>query len=414
MSSAALENGHTRRNIGGALWHSAFLALGMALTQPTTVISAFVAELTGSTVWVGGLATVLTIAGTLPQLSVARLIEPRPRKMPYLLLAIYLRVASWAALAVLIYTIGGSHPNALAWALVGLLAVFYAGGGIGGVPYTDIIGKIVPPRRRGAFFGSRAALSGPLSVGAALLARHVLATASYPTNYALLFGLAAVALLIASLGFLVIREPPRSDGDDRVRRWQEYKGQLRNTAKRLRGLVIVQLLTGFTLMAIPFYVVYAKQELNAPPGAVGWFILAQVLGGIISNLLWARLVDRYSSQRMLTVCATISALTPLLAVALGPVGWYGLLPVVFVSGATMNGRGVGFSSALLELSPTTERPTYSALDATLVLPVAFLSLLGGVLLQHWSYNGVFVLASAFITLGAVMAHRMRIEQGEEA
>ncbi len=251
-------------------------------------------------------------------------------------------------------------------------------------------------------------------MGAALLARHVLATASYPTNYALLFGLAAVALLIASLGFLVIREPPRSDGDDRVRRWQEYKGQLRNTAKRLRGLVIVQLLTGFTLMAIPFYVVYAKQELNAPPGAVGWFILAQVLGGIISNLLWARLVDRYSSQRMLTVCATISALTPLLAVALGPVGWYGLLPVVFVSGATMNGRGVGFSSALLELSPTTERPTYSALDATLVLPVAFLSLLGGVLLQHWSYNGVFVLASAFITLGAVMAHRMRIEQGEEA
>ena len=72
-----------RRNFIGGLWHGAFLALGMALTQPTTVIAAFVAELTGSTVWVGGLSTVLTAAAALPQLFVARWVEPRPTKMPY-------------------------------------------------------------------------------------------------------------------------------------------------------------------------------------------------------------------------------------------------------------------------------------------------------------------------------------------
>jgi hypothetical protein len=156
------------------------LALGTALTQPDTVIASFVVELTGSTVWVGGLSTVLTVAGTLPQLFVARWIEPRPRKMPFLLLAIYLRVFSWGMLAWLIYTIGSERPRLLAWALAGLLAIFYAGGGLGGVPYTDIIGKIIPPGRRGAFFGGRQALAGPLAVGAALLARHVLAEGIYP------------------------------------------------------------------------------------------------------------------------------------------------------------------------------------------------------------------------------------------
>ena len=50
------------RNFISALWHGAFLALGMALTQPTTVVAAFVADLTGSTIWVGGLSTVLTVA----------------------------------------------------------------------------------------------------------------------------------------------------------------------------------------------------------------------------------------------------------------------------------------------------------------------------------------------------------------
>jgi hypothetical protein len=156
-----------RRNFLGGLWHGAFLALGMALTQPTTVIAAFVAELTGSTVWVGGLSTVLTAAAALPQLFVARWVEPRPTKMPFLLLAIYLRVASWAMLAWLVYAVGDSQPEVLAWALVGLLAVFYAGGGLGNIPYTDIIGKVIPASRRGTFFGGKEALAGPLSVGPA-------------------------------------------------------------------------------------------------------------------------------------------------------------------------------------------------------------------------------------------------------
>ena len=394
------------RSFFGALWHGAFLAMGMALTQPTTVIAAFVADLTGSTVWVGGLATVLTVAGALPQLFVARLIEPRPRKMPYLLLAIYLRVISWGALAVLIFTIGGSHPIALAWALVGLLTIFYAGGGLGGVPYTDIIGKVIPAERRGAFFGGRSALSGPLAVGAALLARHIMAHVGYPTNYALLFGLAAVALLVASIGFLVIHEPPRAGGDGHTRPWREYKGQLKQAAHRLRGLVGVQLLTGFSLMALPFYIVYARQELGAPQGAIGLFLLAQVLGGVLSNLAWARLVDRYGSGRMLTFCALTSTATPLLAIWLSRFGWAGMLAVIFLSGATMNGRDVGFSSALLELAPDAERPTYSALNGTLILPLAFLSLAAGLLLQYWSYQTLFLIAAAFVGVGALLTRRL--------
>ena len=395
-----------RRNFLSALWHGAFLALGIALTQPTTVISAFVADLTGSTVWVGGLSTVLTAAGALPQLIVARWIEPRPRKMPYLMVAIYLRVVSWGMLAGLTYAIGPSHPQLLAWVLVGLLALFYAGGGLGGVPYTDIIGKIIPPERRGAFFGGKQALAGPLSVGAALLARQILATTAYPANYALLFGLAAFSLLVASLGFWVIREPLRADADGRVASWREYAEQLREVAGRLRTLIGVQWLTGFSLMVLLFYVVYARQALGAPPRAIGWFMLAQVLGGVFGNLVWAWLVDQYGSRLMLSVCGTISMVTPLLAILLGQFGWIGLLPVIVLGGATFHGRQVGFSSALLEIAPTAERPTYSALNVVLILPVAFLSLIAGLLLERWSYPTLFVIAAGFIGMGVLLTQRL--------
>jgi len=395
-----------RRNFFGGLWHAAFLAVGMALTQPTTVIASFVAELTGSTVWVGGLSTVLTVAGVLPQLFVARWIEPRRTKMPYLMLAIYLRTASWAILAWLIFTIGASHPDLLAWSLVGLLAVFYAGGGLGGIPYTDIIGKVIPADRRGLFFGGKEALAGPLAVGAALLARRILADVPYPNNYALLFGLAAVGLAVASIGFWIIREPPREDAPGRPAPWRAYWRQLADTARRIKALVIVQLLTGFSLMALPFYVVYAREELGAPPGAVGWFLFVQVSGGVLADLLWARLVDRAGSRTMLTVCAVTSLAAPLLAIALGSLGWPGLLPTFFLVGAAFNGRRVGFQSALLEIAPAAERPTFSAMNAVLVLPVAFLPLLAGVLLKNWSYPVLFGFVAVFIALGAVWTRKL--------
>jgi hypothetical protein len=400
------EGAIAQRNFIGGLWHGAFLALGMALTQPTTIIAAFVAELTGSTVWVGGLSTVLTVAAALPQLFVARWVEPRRTKMPFLLLAIYLRTASWAVLAGLIYTLGANRPELLAWALVGLLAVFYAGGGLGNIPYTDIIGKVIPADRRGAFFGGKEALAAPLAVGAALLARQVLAGVDYPNSYALLFGLAAAGLAVASIGFWIIREPPRDGGAARPRPWNAYLAQLGSAAGRLKTLVVVQLLTGFSLGALPFYVVYARERLAAPPEAVGWFLFAQVTGGVLGNLLWARLVDRIGSRTMLTVCASGSALAPILAILLGSQGWAALLPTFFLVGAASNGRKVGFQSALLELAPAQERPTFAALNAVLILPIASLPLLAGLLLQQGSYTILFGLTAGFVAMGAVWSRRL--------
>lgn len=394
-----------RRNFIAGLWHGAFLALAMALTQPTTVISAFVADLTGSTIWVGGLSTVLVVAGTLPSIFVARWIEPKPRKQPYLVAAILLRAISWGILAWLIFTIGNKHPILMAWALVGMLAIFYAGGGIANIPYTDIIGKVIPRGKRGAFFGGRSALAGPLSIGSAFAAKQILAKVAYPNNYALLFGLAAVGLAIASLGFWAMKEPISTTVKNTVLPWHEYWQQLVHTSRKIKTLVAVQLLTGFSLMSMPFYVVFASENLHAPDEAVGWFLLVQVLGGTIASLFWARLVDRVGSRYMLFYCALISTSIPLLTIAFSSFGWLGLLPVFFLVGTILNGRDVGFQSALLELAPEEQRSSYAGLNAVLVLPVAFLSLAAGYFLQHWSYTTLFLMTAIFVGIGAAMTYR---------
>lgn len=403
--SAESELSTNRRNFIAGLWHGAFLALAMALTEPTTVISAFVADLTGSTIWVGGLSTVLVVAGTLPQIFVARWIEPKPRKLPYLIAAISLRVISWGTLAWLIFTIGDKHPTHMAWALVGMLTIFYAGGGIANIPYTDIIGKVIPAGKRGAFFGGRSALAGPLSIGSAFAATQILAKVAYPNNYALLFALAAAGLAIASLGFWAMKEPISTTVKNSVLPWHEYWHQLVFASRKIKTLIVVQLLTGFSLMSMPFYVVFARENLHAPDEAVGWFLLVQVLGGTIASLFWARLVDRAGSKRMLFYCALISTSIPLLAIALSSFGWVGLLPVFFLVGTILNGRNVGFQSALLELAPEEQRSSYAGLNAVLTLPIAFLSLAAGYFLQHWYYTTLFLVTAIFVGTGSAMIYR---------
>ncbi len=395
-----------KRNFFGGLWHGGFLALGNSMTQPQTVLAGFISDLTGSTVWVGGLTTVLSIAQVIPQVFAPRYIEPKQRKMPYLLAAIYIRVFSWALLSWLIYTIGSKNPQALAWALVLVLAVFYAGGGFGGIPYTDIIGKVIPPHRRGTFFASRSALGGLLALAGAYPVGYILKHLPYPNNYALLFALAATSLAVASIGFLIIREPPRPGGETDLPSWQEYWEHARGVAAHLGNLVTVYVLIGFGMMAMPFYVVFARRVLDAPRVVVAWFTAFQVTGGLLANLVWARLVDRYGSKRMIQVLSIVAAAAPLLAVILGRIGWEWLLPSVFLAGAALSGTNVGFSSALLEISPVEERPTYAGISNIMSIPLAFLPLVTGWLLKSDRYTLVFLGTTAFILVGALWTLRL--------
>jgi MFS family permease len=379
----------------GGVWHGAFLAIGMALVDPNAVLPAFIIDLTGSPIWVGGLAALLAVAAAMPQLFVARLVEPLRRKRPVLLTAIYLRAACWASLGLLIAAAGPGQPKLVLWGLVALLGLFSAGGALGGVPYTDIIGKVIPERRRGAFFASTQAAGKVFSVGAAVLAGVVL-TRTYPTNYATLFLLSALSLCIASLGIWAIREPLAEEPACRKMPWGSYVRSLREPFQALRGLVLVAWVTGFGLMAVPFYVVAAKQAFGAPPEATAWFIGALVAGALIGSLVWAQLVDRFGSRRMLLVCVIVSALTPLVALCAWVVGWPILVFVAGLVGATTAGRGVGFSSALLEIAPAERRPTYAATYALLGLPVAAMPLIGGIIVKWLSFEALFGLTALLL------------------
>lgn len=379
-------------NFVGGVWHGAFLAIGRSLVDTNTVIAAFIADLTGSSFWVGGLAALLTAAGAVPQVFVARFVEPLRHERGVLLVAIYLRSLCWACLGLLLSIAGMNHPRLILWGLVVLLALFSAGGALGGVPYTDIIGKVIPARMRGRFFAVRQASGSLLSIGAAALAGVVLRL-DYPTNYATLFFLSALSLSIASLGVWAMREPPATEAKGQRLDWVSYFRSLGEPLWAIRTLAVVSVSTGFCLMAMPFYIVAAKQVFGAPSEATAFCIGALVVGSLVGNLAWGKLVDQFGSRRMILSCALISAITPVIALSAWLVGWHVLVLVIGLTGATTAGRSVGFTSALLEVAPADRRAIYTATYALTYMPLAVMPLLGGAIAEASSFRILFTLTA---------------------
>lgn len=388
-------------DFAGGVWHGGFLAAGLALADPIALLPGFIDRLTGSAVWVGGLTSLMAAATAAPQILVARFVEPLRHKKPVLLLAVYVRAAAWGALAALVALGGSQRPGVLLASLVGLLTLFALAGAVGGVPYVDLIGKVIPRHRRGLFFASRQAAGSVLGLGASVLA-GVLLTLSYPGNYAALFAVSATLLVIASLGVWVVREPPSEVRP--VEPWSVWVASLKAPVGELLPLAGITWATSASFLALPTYVVVAISK-GAPDHAMAWFIAANVLGGLASNVVWARLVDTRGAPAMIRVCVSLAVLAPLLALISLRVGWPVLVGVMALAGATQTGRKVGFSAALLELAPPERRATYGATYALLCLPAAAMPLVGGLLVAWTSYATLFVITAVLLTAALVVVTR---------
>ena len=115
----------SRHNFIAFLWHALFLAFVTTFIDVNTVFSSLILKIGGSSVHVGLLTGVAVGLPLVTQLLFAGFLAGRPRKKPFLLMGIYLRVLSLAGMG---YTLGiaeKSDPSILMFTVflwVGLFA----------------------------------------------------------------------------------------------------------------------------------------------------------------------------------------------------------------------------------------------------------------------------------------------------
>ncbi|MDE0400005.1 MAG: MFS transporter [Candidatus Poribacteria bacterium] len=422
--------GDQRRNFRFALLQGTFMRINLAFADSSTVLPAFIHKLSGSDLLVGLTGSMMTAGWMWPQLLMSNLLEHRPRKMSFYALGMSVRVLAWLGIFFCTVTIGEQNPMLLAGSFLGLYFLSSSAMGVSTLPYMDIVSKAIEPQRRARFFSLRQLYGGFFAIWVGFLVRAVLGDESdftgilggitqafktstmyfigsicniktdlgFPYNYAFLFICSVTAAFLSFVSFLGVREPihPVQATRQPISQHLKQGPHFLRTDANYRRFIHFRVFAHISGMASPFYIPYALDELGFSDATIGFFIVSSALSGVVSNTMWGYVGEKYGVRWVLIITAGMMGIPPILAFSSGILPISLQMPAFFlifiVGGILGNGMMVGFMAYMLNIAPPRNRPTYIGFMNTLLMPVSFAPVLGGLLAPYIGYRWLFALS----------------------
>ncbi|HSL93952.1 MAG TPA: MFS transporter [Bacillota bacterium] len=411
------ENKDSKWNFGALIADGSFFSIGVSFLESNTIFPALISQLTTNSVLIGLMSTIRNAGYLLPQLFVAGYAERLPLKKPLLRINGIISRLSVLVMAGITLFVAARNPGLALIGLISANAIFALSDGIGGVPWIDMTAKVIPSNRRGRLFGVMQFIGGIGAFLAGFLIRQVLASESilFPRNYGILLSLGFLFLCFSFAGTMLVRETPGP-----VRSGSTFRSYLRSLPDAWRRnrlfqrMMFTRMLYAFLYLSLPFYAIFARQNLGFAESDLGFFVSAQMAGNITAGLLWGYLGDRFGNRAVVRGVGVAALLTPafaLMAALLHKLGYttMTMLPILllfFCIGGTLSGMWMGFTNYLLELVDDVDRPTYIGMMNTLTAPFTFLPVLGGLIIQRVSHEALFICTLAFVLAGSIMAYTL--------
>ena len=391
-------------NFGVNLLDNMFYVLAISLVSQETIMPLLVSHLTDSTVAVGLIPAIFSVSFLLPQLFVANYAERMPRKLPFILLGSgLLQRLPYPLIGLALLLWAADAPGlALALFFVGIATAAF-GGGIVTPAWFTLIGKVVPVRRRGIFFGM--ADSGGLLMGivGAYFVGRILDAVNFPSNFALLFLLAGVVQAFSWTWLALTREPPSDDIKPAVP-LRHYLRQLPAVLRRhanYRRFLIGYAALRMSMMALSFFIIFGDQRFELSGADIGLLNAIFIGSQAVLRLGFGWLGDRWGHKRNLVLSAGAMALAAVLALMSGSA--LGLAPAFICLAAAISSDGVSHFNIVLEFASPADQPTYIGLTNTLMAPVTFAGpLLAGWMASALSMETLFAVSLAFGVIGAAL------------
>lgn len=383
--------------------------IALSFINVNTVLPAFVSQLGGSSTSVGFLVTMIGLAWCLPQLFAGNIVARYERKKPLVVLLAFLGRATIPALAILIVATRADPPLLIQIALYTSLIVFLGSDAFAAMGWLDMLGRALPPERRGHYIALWQTVAALGVTGASLLVRAILSDQGppFPNNFALIFALGSVALYASAISGATIWEPPLSDDNPTSEHiaWSDFGRRLLHIWRedhRLRRAAAVRVLFSMGAMAFPFYVLYATNELHLPEETIGTFIFAQTAGAMLGSLVLGRMADRYGPQRVIQIGSFVILSAPVLGIVL-TLGNRELVdvlryayPWIYVCiGVATSLLFLGFSNYVLDIAPASQRTIYLGAFNTINSVGTFGTTIAGWLLGVTSYSVLFAVSLLF-------------------
>jgi len=400
----------TRRNTRLTILNGA-LMIGTtnSVAAPDLVLTAFAAHLTSSPLILGLITPLQNATWSLPQIWTIGWLRRNRFALPLYHWSAVLRMLSWIALVVVVFL--SRNPAVL---LITLMLFVVMGGlaaGVTGLPFTEVVAKVIPARQRGLVFGWRGALGGALAIVGAPVVLFFTGPDvrfEFPVNFALLFIIGGLTQMLGFFSFSAVKEPPSELATEQP---PLSVGLFRSIWRRnpdFRKFVHGRTLFELSSMANGLIIVYASQRLGVRLELAGMYLLVSSLLRPIFSVAAGRVSVRIGNRLpvafgMLTQAIGWGLL--LLALPLGVrdrAAEYYMIPVYALTAIQ---KGLIFSNLMalaLNVTPSnpTERPVYMGGLNTWIGVVSIFGSLNGVIAGLIGFEALFALSLALSVLSA--------------
>ncbi len=399
------------------IWHGFFLAITASMLDLNTVFPALITTLTSSRILFGLLYSVMLSVPLIFNVIFSHYLRRKKHKKIYLLIGIYLRGASFLGMALFTFYFAKTHPSLTLFSYFIFVFLFSISAGFAGISYSDIIAKELDSKDRvnlytiKQFFGSSGAFLGGL-----FIAKIFSINMAYPLNYSVSLFIGFVGLFIASLGFIFLKEPESIISKEKPVSLLQYIKRIPSVLKKdesFKYFIIVENLSGFSIMILPFYMMFAKESFVLDDSYIGIYLIVLTVGTILSTLLWGFIAKKFDAKHIVGLCIILGGLNPILALILSNTtpALFGI--VFFIIGFMRSGRKIGFEPYFLDIIPLNERVEYLGIRGSLNILRVILPLVAGILISFVGYIFTFILVTVMMTLSFIELLKITNKQIEE-
>ncbi len=274
------------------------------------------------------------VAGALVQCWAARALDRARQRRPHVLWPVLLQALTWLPFCYAVF-----QPVATGyWVMLAAFVLYVAFANFCAPAWTSWIGDLVPPERRGRYFGLRSALMGVGLVASNLAAGAWITWArerptfgwlglsGQKTAFLTLFAVACAARLMSLWYLTRMHEPPyRRAASDHF----TLMDFIRRAPRAHFGRFVFYctwLNAGIGAFA-PFLAWYILGELRYSPLVFAWIGTANLSACYLATYVWGRLLDRLGSKRILAIGGIGLAVMPVLLLLSDHIAWLAVVQV---------------------------------------------------------------------------------------
>jgi len=363
-------------------------AQSMSTITAGLFLTGFVMALGGNSSHIGAASAVPLITNVF-QLFASYLIERTGMRKSICIKACYIARGLWIAFAVmpLVYMWGGFPGEDLIWTAVLFYFLISVASAFAGISWLSWMKDLVPPERRGKYFGLRSAVTSTAGLVVGLgFGRFLDIMKGYGENYYLsgyfILFMTAFGFGMASTYYLKKVEEPDRAASSEAKSLTAFLSMLSLPFKNRnfrRVMYINMLWTFFCQIGSPFFNLFMLRDLQISFTMMAIYDMINIIANISMFSVWGRLTDHFGNKPILLLTTFFAAALPLIMVFANISNAWLLIPLFqFSTGLVWSGISLSTSNIFLKLAPSEHGSVYLSLNSALNgLVASFGPILGG-------------------------------------